>query len=687
MQSEAAECGLACVVMIANHYGHDIDLVSARQMCQPTLRGASVKQLASMAGSFHFKVRTLRVELDALGNLALPVILHWNFNHYVVLEACGPTHAVILDPARGRVRVTRQELSDSFTGIAQELTRTPEFQQIQARVRIPLSTLFGNWSNLARAAASILPVVILLEICGLTLPLLFRLLIDTAGANVRMWQLLAAGVLLVCSGVFLQTLRGGLVSRATAQLFAPQSSVLFRRLLGLPYRYFETRHPPDIISRFGSLTAAHRLLTVRSLDATIDGVFCLAMVAILAITSLAAAIAVFLAIAAATTLQLVWSRPLFALSANTLRLEANHNTELIECIRGIQTVKVSNLQAARTNRFLVALSEYLNSRSREQFATATSTALQRGLFSLALLAVVVSSAWAEGASTITPGTLLLIVAYASQALFRGERVVAAFEDFRMLAVHVERLNDIVLTPLEHSGEPADLVTPPDIAVDHLVEIELRDVWFRYSAHDSWLLKGINLRIEPGRSTALVGPSGCGKTTLLKIVLGLLTPERGEVLVNGAPLAIFGRDRLRSLTASVMQDDRLFSGSIAENIASFTWPIDMEAVQRVAGTALIDRDIAALPMAYHTLTAGGGQGFSGGQRQRLLIARALYRRPRMLVMDEATSHLDAKREQIIGQSVSELGITRIIVAHRQETIQTADIVIDLRTCQRAERDAE
>ncbi|MFY9510832.1 MAG: peptidase domain-containing ABC transporter [Rubrivivax sp.] len=687
MQSEAAECGLACVVMIANHHGHDIDLVSARQMCQPTLRGASVKQLASMAGSFHFKVRTLRVELDALGNLALPVILHWNFNHYVVLEACSPTHAVILDPARGRVRVTRQDLSDSFTGIAQELTRTPEFQQIQARVRVPLSTLFGNWSNLARAAASILPVVILLEICGLTLPLLFRLLIDTAGSNVRMWQLLAAGVLLVCSGVFLQILRGGLVSRVTAQLFAPQSSVLFRHLLGLPYRYFETRHPPDIISRFGSLTAAHRLLTVRSLDAAIDGVFCLAMVAILAITSPVAAIAVFLAIAAATALQLAWSRPLFALSANTLRLEANHNTELVECVRGIQTVKVSNLQAPRTNRFRVALSEYLNSRSREQFATATSTALQRGLFSLALLAVVVSSAWTEGASTVTPGALLLIVAYSSQALFRGERVVAAFEDFRMLAVHVERLNDIVLTPLEHSCAPVDVVAPPDIAEDQLVEIELRDVWFRYSAHDSWLLKGINLRIEPGRSTALVGPSGCGKTTLLKIVLGLLTPERGEVLINGAPLPTFGRDRLRSLTASVMQDDRLFSGSIAENIASFTWPIDMAAVQRVAGAALIDRDIAAMPMAYHTLTTGSGQGFSGGQRQRLLIARALYRRPRMLVMDEATSHLDAEREQIVSQSVSELGITRIIVAHRQETIRTADIVIDLRTCQRAEPHAD
>lgn len=687
MQSEAAECGLACLVMIANHHGHDIDLVSARQICQPTLRGASLKQLASMAGKFHLHVRTLRVGLEALGNLALPVILHWNFNHFVVLEACGPSHVVILDPARGRVRVTRQELSDSFTGIVMELSRSPEFQQIQARVRVPLSMLFGNWSTVARAAASMLPVVILLETCGLILPLLFRLLIDTGGSNAKMWQLLAAGILLVCSGVFLQILRGGLVGRVTAQLFAPQSSVLFRHLLGLPYRYFETRHPPEIISRFGSLTAAHRLLTVRSLDAAIDGVFCLAMIAILAITSPVAAIAVFLAIAAAAALQLTWSRSLFALSANTLRLEAYHNTELIECVRGIQTVKVSNLQSPRTNRFLVALSEYLNARGREQFATITSTALQRGLLSLALLAVVVSSAWAEGASPITPGDLLLIVAYSSQALFRGERVVAAFEDFRMLAVHVERLNDIVLTPVEHSRTPVDMVATKDIAEDQPVEIELRDVWFRYSEYDPWLLKGFNLRIERGRSTALVGPSGCGKTTVLKIVLGLLTPERGEVLVNGAPLAVFGRDRLRSLTATVMQDDRLFSGSIAENIASFAWPIDMEAVQRAASTALIDKDIATMPMAYHTLTAGGAQGFSGGQRQRLLIARALYRRPRMLVMDEATSHLDAKREHVISQSVSELGITRIIVAHRQETIQTADIVIDVRTCQRAEPHAE
>jgi ATP-binding cassette subfamily B protein RaxB len=687
MQSEAAECGLACLVMICNHLGHDIDLVSARQICQPTLRGASLKQLVSMAGSFHLKARPLQVKLDALGQLKLPAILHWDFHHYVVLEAVASTHAVILDPARGRIKITKQELSDSFTGIALELSRSPEFQPIRARSRIQLSTLFGNWSTLGRAAAAVVPAIIMIEICGLTLPLIFRHLIDNADSALNVWQLLAVGVLLVTVGVFFQILRGGLVCRVTAQSFAPQSAFLFRHLLGLPFRYFESRHPSEVISRFGSLTAAHRLLTVRSLDAAIDGVFCCVMVGILAITSPTAAIAVLVAIGLAAVVQLAWAGPLFTLSANTLRLDAIQSTELIESVRGVQTVKVSNLQAPRTDRFLMALSEYLNARTREQFAVTTSTAIQRGFFSLTLLAVVFLSAWAVNDSTITPGTLLLIVAYASQALFRGERVVASFEDFRMLAVHIERLNDIALTTPEDPPNQRNVTAQPDVPQNQFIGIELRDVWFRYSVHDPWLLTGFNLQIEPGRSTALIGPSGCGKTTVLKIILGLLTPERGEILVNGVSMQAFGKDQLRALTASVMQDDKLFSGSVAENIASFTWPVDMEAVQRVAGTALIKAYIVGLPMAFHTLIAGGGQSFSGGQRQRLLLARALYRNPRLLIMDEATSHLDGEREQKISESISALGITRIIVAHRQETIQTADRIVDLRDCQTVSRNVQ
>nr|WP_316642657.1 peptidase domain-containing ABC transporter [uncultured Roseateles sp.] len=676
-QGENSECGLACLLMVANYFGHDLDMTAARHTFQPTLRGTSFPQMVSMASQLGLSAKVLRAELSGIRRVRLPAVIHWQFNHYVVLESFEGSKSTIIDPSKGRRTISETEFSDSFTGIVIEFSPKTDFLPQKHRASLPISELFDRKLGLLKSGLLVAPIIILLEASSLLLPQLFRKIVDYSSGSApnALYITLAFSILLALSVGGLTALRSAALIRITSRSIGPQSLRMFRHLLSLPYHFFEARHASDIISRFGSLQAAHRLLTIRTIDAALDGALCLAMIAILWKYQPVAATGVFSAILLAAGLHLLFADRMRTLSGNAMRLEANQQTELIECVRGIQTLKVANLQWARSIRFQTAAHEYLNARSREQWASQCLVATQRALFGVAMVMVMLSLSLFAGAGGLGAGTSLMIIAYASHALFRGERAIGSLNDFHLLSAHAKRLSDIALSKPEDSGAPLVLSAEDS---DKALGIEFRDIWFRFGPHEPWLLKGISFVVPAKSSVAIVGPSGCGKTTLLKLMLGLLEPERGEIVVDGSPLKIFGKQRLRAVASSVMQDDRLFSGSIYENITSFETPPHIEAAVMAARAALIDEEISTMPMKYHTIINGGASGFSGGQRQRLLIARALYRKPRILIMDEATSHLDAKREQVISQHIAALGVTRILVAHRQETIATADIVIHLQS---------
>ena len=241
----------------------------------------------------------------------------------------------------------------------------------------------------------------------------------------------------------------------------------------------------------------------------------------------------------------------------------------------------------------------------------------------------------------------------------------------MLRLHGERLADIVLQHAEGRGGVVDV--PADSPVPRL---EVRQLRFRYSDHEPWVLDGLSLTVEPGESLAIVGPSGCGKTTLLNVMLGILPPVEGQVLLDGEPVDANNLDRLRSISATVLQDDVLFAGSIGDNISFFASDVDQAWVEQCARLAAVHEDIVRMPMAYNTLVGDMGTVLSGGQKQRILLARALYRKPRLLFLDEATSHLDIQRENAVNQALQTLNITRVIVAHRPDTIRSAQRVVVL-----------
>jgi len=355
--------------------------------------------------------------------------------------------------------------------------------------------------------------------------------------------------------------------------------------------------------------------------------------------------------------------------------DAKKTSHFLESLRGVMAIKLFAAEADRRSRFMNLVVDAMNADMVVRRLEVTLAVANRGLFGLERVLVIWVGASLVLDQTLTVGMLLAFVAYKEQFSQRVGALIDKWAELGMLKVQGERLADIVLSEPERAR---DEVAEPQAADRDAVppRIELRGVAFRYSDSEGDVLREVSLSIEPGESIAIVGPSGCGKTTLIKLMLGIVSPVKGEVLIGGRPLETMGSATWRAMVGTVMQDEPLFAGAVADNISFFDPRTDMERVVECARMAAVHDEIAALPMGYHTLIGEMGSTLSGGQKQRVLLARALYKRPRVLFLDEATSALDVERERLVNQAVRQLKLTRVIVAHRPETIASADRVVVL-----------
>jgi ATP-binding cassette subfamily B protein RaxB len=337
----------------------------------------------------------------------------------------------------------------------------------------------------------------------------------------------------------------------------------------------------------------------------------------------------------------------------------------------MKTIKLFNAQDSRRAHWLNLLVQTVNRQITAQKLSLAFRASNTLLVGVVTILVVWLGARRVLENTFSVGMLLAFISYKDQFLSRVTALIDKALDLRLLRLHAERLADIALT------EPEPRVAVKDDQAERTpARIEVRDLHFQYGANEPWILDGLNFSIEAGESVAIVGPSGCGKTTLLRILSSLREPTSGEVFINGRPLTRAGMESYRSMIGVVMQDDQLFAGSIADNISFFAENPSPKRIRECAQQAAIHDDIAGMPMGYHTLIGDMGTVLSGGQKQRVLIARALYNEPAILLLDEATSHLDIAREKAVNAAIRSTSMTRIIVAHRRETILSADRVIVL-----------
>jgi ATP-binding cassette subfamily B protein RaxB len=673
-QTEAAECGLACLAMVAGFHGHAVELPALRQRFALSLKGATLARLIEMADALGLASRPLRLDLDELEQLATPCVLHWDLNHFVVLKRVRGGTVEIHDPAVGERKLPLAEVSKHFTGVALELMPSPRFVRKKPDPPLALRKLLGRIQGLPSALMQVMGLALVLELFALISPLFMQTVLDqvVAGGDRGLLTLLGVGfLLLTVLQVGVSTLRAWVLMWLGTTLNIAWAGNVFGHLLKLSEDYFAKRHLGDITSRFQATAVIQDTLTTRAVETILDGLMTVLTLGMMLLYSPVLAAVTLAAFALYAGLRALSYRLFREANLGSITAAARQQSQLLESIRGVQTIRLYHRAAQHTGRYLNAATDTANRNLEVQRYSLLFGSLNSLLFGLERIGVV----WI-GASTIldgqlSAGMLMAFLAYSDQFTRRGAALIDYLVDLRLLHLQGERLADIVLAAPERHVDTLFTGPQPEAC------LRLRGVGYRYAPGEPWILKNLDLDIHAGESVAIVGSSGCGKTTLAKILLGLLDPEEGNIAIGGIDLRRLGKGRYRGMLGAVMQDDTLFAGSIADNIAFFDPDATLTRIEAAARLASIHDDIIAMPMGYHSLMGDMGSSLSGGQRQRVLLARALYRRPRILVLDEATSHLDVAREHEVNAAIARLRITRIVIAHRPETIASAGRVIELR----------
>jgi ATP-binding cassette, subfamily B, bacterial CvaB/MchF/RaxB len=667
-QAAATECGLACLAMIASYYGRQSDLNTLRREYPVSLKGATLGMVMDTAAKLGLAGRPLRLEIGHLRSLQTPAILHWDMNHFVVLRHVGRSGLTIHDPAFGVRRYSFAELSKHFTGIALELTPDQSFRRQRAEPKLSLFDFFGRVSGLAPVLVQTLVLSVVLQLYVLATPFYMQIIVDNAIAKNDHDLLL---VLALGFALFLLINTGATLIRARLLIFAQRTMAfqmgtgLFRHLLRLPMSYFEKRHVGDLVSRFASTEPVRTLLAEGLVTALIDGAMAVLTAAMMFLYRPALALVVLTALALYVALRIGFYHLMRRRTLELIEAKARESTTFIETMRAVQSIKIFTRETERRAVWMNRYAEVVRAEASTGFLKQAFNVANEAIFGLENVLIIYLGAQAALAGDMTVGMLFAFISYKHQFVDKAARLVERAIEYRMLDLHLERLADIA------GAEPEQAPARP-VAYHQPIEgnIEIRDLCFRYAEGEPFILRNVNLSIRAGDYVAITGPSGCGKTTLLKVMLGLLEPSSGEILIDGVSLRILGHEAFRRSIGVVMQDDQLLSGSIADNICFFDESFELEHMIYCAELAGIHEEICRMPMAYNSLIGDMGTSLSGGQKQRVLLARALYRRPRLLFMDEGTSHLDIATERQVTAAVKALGLTRVIIAHRPETIASA-----------------
>ncbi len=672
MQTEASECGLACLAMVASFHGHRMDLNTLRRRHPVSMKGVTLRALIQLASQLELTCRPIRYELSDLRELNLPAIVHWDLNHFVVLKEVSSRGVVIHDPARGVRRMTLSAASDHLSGVALELSPSPGFTRREERARLPLRAFWGQLPGVNSPLVQVFALSALLELLVIAAPFYMQLAVDEviARGDVDLMLALALGFgLLTAISVATAALRSMLMLVVQSALHFQMGARLFHHLLRLPLSFFEKRHIGDILSRFGSLEPLRNALSEGLVVGAIDGIMALATLAMIFAYSPLLAAVTLSALALYILLRLALYRRFRDLSEASIQAAAQENSNFIETARAIQTIKLFNRESDREGQWLNRHADTVNAGINLGRAQITFATLNRAIFGFEQIITVYLAVNLVVQNVLTVGMVFAFMAYKQHFTTKASELVEKVIQFRLLELHLERLADIAINPLEPGHDrPLAYATPIQGG------LELRNVSFRYSETDRFVLENVNLKVEPGKFVTIMGPSGGGKTTLLKIMLGLLEPTSGEVLVDGKPLNTIGVRVYREQVAAVMQDDTLLSGSIADNICFFDPAFDQNRMVGCAQIAGIHDEIMAMPMAYNSLIGDMGSSLSGGQKQRTLLARALYKNPRILFLDEGTAHLDVAKEREINERLRTLPMTRISVAHRPEMMHGTDSIL-------------
>ncbi len=673
-QTETAECGLACLAMICGHFGKNIDLIYLRRKFNLSARGATLAGINGIAEQLGMATRALSLELDELRVLKTPCILHWDFSHFVVLVSVKRNRYVLHDPARGIRYISREEMSRYFTGVALEVWPGSEFQSETLQTRISLRSLINSIYGIKRTLAKIFCLSVVIEAINLLMPVGTQLVMDhaiPAGDRGLLTLISAALMFFILLKAATSTLRAWSSLVMSTLINVQWQSGLFDHLLRLPLAFFERRKLGDIQSRFDSLDTLRATFTTSVIGFIMDSIM---VVGVCVMMLLYGGYLTWIVLCFTTIyifIRLVTYGNYRQISEECLVREARAASYFMETLYGIATVKIQGMVGIRGAHWLNMKIDAINSGIK----LTRMDLLFGGINTFVTACDQIVILWL-GAGLVIDNqmTIGMFVAFSS---FRGQfsERVASLTSFllqlRIMSLHNERIADIALHEKEEKKPEIEIVA--DMGP---ISLETNGLSYRYDSQSAPIFSALSLSVASGESVAITGASGAGKTTLMKVLCGLFEPDSGRVLINGIDIRQIGINNYHRMIACVMQDDRLFSGSIRENICGFAEEMDEEWMVECARASHIHDVIMNMPMGYETLIGELGEGLSGGQKQRIFIARALYRKPGILFMDEATSALDSESEHFVNVAIKNMNITRVIIAHRETTLRTVDRVISI-----------
>ncbi len=663
-----ADCGAASLAMVLAYHGKHIALDELRRMLGAEL-GVDAVALLQAARHFGLRGRGVRAELDELECLPRGAILHWDFNHFVVLESISRTHVVLVDPAIGRRRVPMSRFANSFTGVALLFEPGEGFTTSSAppRPRTMFRQVLGHrelWLRIVTLSAMI-------QVLALGLPLLTSVLVDRVvpRRDFDLLWVLAGGLALMVGFHFLTSwIRSNLLVQLRTLLDAELTVGFVDHLLALPLSYFQRRSTGDLMMRLGSNSTVREIMTSSALSAVLDGTMVVLYLVLIVWVSPTLGLLVLGLASVLSLLFVAVRRRQRELMAEGLVAQARSSGFEVEMLTGIETLKSMGAEHRAIDRWSNLFTDHLNvalTRSRlDALVTATS-----GAFSVAApLVVLGTGALLVLRGDLSLGTMLGLSALAGGFLGPVSALVDTGFKLQLLGSYLDRIEDVLGATTEQHGRATTWA--PKLSGALLA----RGLTFRYDATVAPAVLDVDLEIPAGAFVAIVGPSGAGKSTLAKLLLGLYPPTSGHVLVDAMDLNSLDLGSVRRQFGVVPQQPALFAMSVRDNIALGRPGVPLDQVIAAARLAAVHDDLIALPMGYETVLADAGASLSGGQRQRLALARALLFDPAVLVLDEATSALDAITEHAVQSALATLRCTRIVVAHRLSTVMSADLIV-------------
>ena len=678
IQSEMAECGLVCIAMILGYYNHHATLNDMRRHVQSTIKGITLYQLKKISEHFGFITNVLRIEIDQLSSLHLPCIMHWNMDHFVVIDEITSKGINIHDPSQGRRFVPFSKVSSYFTGIILELQPHKQLPYSRAAATPQYSyTLVKNF--LKKHTKSIFGLIViscLIQFCYilgvnftqrsidnsyLHMQLHMPILIFIAFFGTKLMEYAATG------------LRAIMINTTGTLINYEFGWAVMRHIMYLPISFFENRHVGDILSRFGVIERIRHTATEGMVEGLVDGLVSIIVFLMMCYLNLMMSIIVVI-----FSLLYFVSRVHYHHKAKQYQEEAVHSRSIVlshfmETMRSIPSIKVFSKEERRISSWTTKYIKSLNGLTRASWHKSFYDSIMNLLFGFELSLTLCIGCTLVTKNKLSVGLLYAFLAYRLQFVSAISKLAEKFHDYKFLKLHLSRLDDVMAESNESQLSLKNCTICPDASFRAL---KLKNISFSYALYDKIIFSDVNLSIKKGECVAITGPSGCGKTTLLKIMMGLLTPTTGEVYFGDIGIYPQHVSCYRKKIAAVLQNDVLFSGTIIDNISFFDKNPDIDRVYRCATLAGIIGEINEFPMRFYTLIGDMGSALSGGQKQRLILARALYAEPQILFLDEATSHLDVIKEWEVNNSIRLLDITVIMIAHRQETIMMADRVIKI-----------